>query len=386
MQTLAQLAQVEQALDGVVIALDKAEDDCDCDWFCFLVAVIAGVFIELVIVAVAISLAISTGGIAGVILGEALLVLGLAAGLGTEYLIMSTFTCDNVGVIGRSMKASLAGVRASIADNEAELQHALATRDVLIASINALTQELDAAYQSNAARVLDAKTLDAIQAQYNRLRQSLLTRAQAVAKLTQSAFNFERDAAVTLIRDAYYDQDRKGYTGAETLLHDLTGLDHIDLTGRTQKAIQLSQMVSLRKHSPLSFITLSATRTARFTTSWPISTVGTPAHTCSGSRKSGSRSWPETRSCLRAATFRTTASLWCALQTAKAPARWTMSAFLPSRTPISRGFATSACSVGGTSTQWPSPNSSHTSTIDGWDGCKTVNAIFSRMSAWRARG
>ena len=267
MQTLAQLAQVEQALDGVVIALDKAEDDCDCDWFCFLVAVIAGVFIELVIVAVAISLAISTGGIAGVILGEALLVLGIAAGLGTEYLIMSTFTCDNVGVIGRSMKASLAGVRASIADNEAELQHALATRDVLIASINALTQELDAAYQSNAARVLDAKTLDAIQAQYNRLRQSLLTRAQAVAKLTQSAFNFERDAEVTLIRDAYYDQDRKGYTGAETLLHDLTGLDHIDLTGRTQKAIQLSQMVSLRKHGPLSFITLSATRTARFTTS-----------------------------------------------------------------------------------------------------------------------
>ena len=44
-QTLAQLAQVEQALDEVVIALDKAQADCDCDWFCFLVAVIAGAFV-----------------------------------------------------------------------------------------------------------------------------------------------------------------------------------------------------------------------------------------------------------------------------------------------------------------------------------------------------
>jgi hypothetical protein len=266
-QTLTQLAQAEQALDGVVIALDQAQADCDCDWFCWLVAFICDAFITALIVAVAVAVATTTAGIGAVIVAEALLVIGIGAGMGTAYLVAATWSCENVGVIERSMKASRDGVRASIADDEAELQHALATRDVLIASINALTQELDAAYQSNAARVLDAKTLDAIQAQYNRLRQSLLTRAQAVAKLAQSAFNFERDADVALIRDAYYDQDLKGYTGAETLLHDLSGLDHIDLTGRTQKAIQLNQMVSLSKHNPLSFIALSATRTARFTTS-----------------------------------------------------------------------------------------------------------------------
>jgi hypothetical protein len=164
------------------------------------------------------------------------------------------------------MKASLAGVRGAIAENEAELHHALITRDVLIASTNALSDQLEQAYQSNAARVLDAKTLDAIQAQYNILRQSLLTRAQAVARLAENAFNFERDADSRLIRDAYYDANLKGYTAAETLLHDLGGFDHIDLTGRTRKAIQLSQMVSLRKHSPMSFLALATLRTGRFTT------------------------------------------------------------------------------------------------------------------------
>jgi Tc toxin complex TcA C-terminal TcB-binding domain len=161
---------------------------------------------------------------------------------------------------------NIAGVRGAIAETEAELHHALITRDILIASINALADQLEQAYQSNAARVLDAKTLDAIQAQYNTLRQSLLTRAHAVAKLAESAFNFERDTEARLIRDAYYDPGLKGYTAAETLLHDLSGLDHVDLTGRTRKAMQLSQMVSLRKHNPLSFLALANARTGRFTT------------------------------------------------------------------------------------------------------------------------
>jgi len=188
------------------------------------------------------------------------------AGMYYALITHDAFTCENVGTIGRSMKASLAGVQGAIADNEAELQHALATRDILIASINALSDQLEQAYQSNAARVLDAKTLDAIQAQYNGLRQSLLTRAQTTAKLAENAFNFERDADASLIRDAYYDPALKGYTAAETMLHDLGGFDHIDLTGRTRKAMQLSQMVSLRKHSPLSFLALATTRTGRFTT------------------------------------------------------------------------------------------------------------------------
>jgi hypothetical protein len=265
-QSLAQLGQVQQALNQVVIALDNAQADCDCDWFCWLTTIVVEIFITVVVFAVALSLAVATGGVfAG---GIAAFGGGIAAaaGISVAHLVHDTFTCENVGTIERSMKASLTGVQAAISDSQAELQHALATRDILIASINALTQELDAAYQSNAARLLDAKTLDAIQAQYNRLRQSLLTRAQAVAKLAQNAFNFERDAEVSLIKDAYYDQNLKGYSGAESLLYDLGGLDHIDLTGRTQKAIQLSQMVSLRRHSPVSFLALAATRVGRFTT------------------------------------------------------------------------------------------------------------------------
>ena len=272
-QDLAALGQVEQALNQVVIALDQAEADCDCDWFCWLCTIVGGLFVAAVVVAALLALGfaiIASGGTAALIIGALIAgASGGAAGAAGMYYALIThdaFTCENVGTIGRSMKASLAGVRGAIADNEAELQHALATRDILIASINALSDQLEQAYQSNAARVLDAKTLDAIQAQYNTLRQSLLTRAQTTAKLAENAFNFERDADASLIRDAYYDPALKGYTAAETLLHDLGGLDHIDLTGRTCKAMQLSQMVSLRKHSPLSFLALATTRTGRFTT------------------------------------------------------------------------------------------------------------------------
>jgi cell division septum initiation protein DivIVA len=273
-QTLAALTQFEQSLNQVVIALDQAEAECDCDWFCWLATIVGGLFVAAAVVTalLAISFAlIASGGTAAIVI--ACLLAGAsggaagAAGMWYALITYQSFTCENVGTVGRSMKASLAGVRGAIADNEAELQHALATRDVLIASINALADQLEQAYQSNAARVLDAKTLDAIQAQYNSLRQSLLTRAQTTAKLAENAFNFERDADASLIRDAYYDPALKGYTAAETLLHDLAGLDHIDLTGRTRKAMQLSQMVSLRKHAPLSFLALTTTRTGRFTTS-----------------------------------------------------------------------------------------------------------------------
>jgi hypothetical protein len=272
-QSLAQLAQVEQALDQVVIALDKAEADCDCDWFCWLVSVVYGLFTAAVIVIAALALAFAiaaTGGLAAAVLGGLIAAVGApaagAAGAFVGSLTYQSFTCENVTIVGRSMKTSLAGVRGAIADTEAELNHSLMLRDILIASINALSDQLEEVYQSNAAHALDAKTLDAIQAQYNLLRQSLLTRAQAVAKLAQDAFNFERDSEARLIRDAYYDPARKGYTAAETLLHDLGGLDHIDLTGRTQKAIQLSHMVSLSKHHPLSVLAIAATGRGRFTT------------------------------------------------------------------------------------------------------------------------
>ena len=142
-----------------------------------------------------------------------------------------------------------------------------------------------------------------------------MTRAQAAAGLAESAFNFERDADTRLIKDAYYDTSLEGYTAAETLLHDLGGFDHIDLIGRTRKAMQLSHIVSLRKHNPLSFLALAATGTAASRPRWRISTAGTPAPTCSGSRRSGSRCWSTASRCPRAATSRTTASRWSASPT-----------------------------------------------------------------------
>src|SRR5215831_17377150 len=129
---------------------------------------------------------------------------------------VTVFDCDHIGGVIERLKTAQQGLQQSINENQAELQHALATRDILIARINALQDELSEVYEANAARVLDAKTLDLIQAQYNSIRQSLLTRAQAVAAMTEDAFNFERDTNVHLIRDTYFDKDRKDWSAAET--------------------------------------------------------------------------------------------------------------------------------------------------------------------------
>jgi len=232
-QTLAAQVRAAKALDQAIDEIEGVEDQCDCDWWCWL---LTGEAVNLALGA-ALAVALTLGAAAGsaVVAGGANGILGLG-GVTLVALSENAISCADVVTIGNSMKTARAGLQAAIADNQAELSHALARRDILIASINALSQQLEEVYQSNAARALDAKTLDLIQAQYNALRQSLLTRAQAVAKLAENAFNFERDADTHLIKDAYYNTALKGYTAAETLLHDLTGLDQIDLTGRTQKA------------------------------------------------------------------------------------------------------------------------------------------------------
>lgn len=261
---LAALAQAKQAMDATIIAFQPILDDCECDWWCWLldVAVIA---LDVVVVAGILSLSLFTLPSGPGALGlSILLTLGLISAGGITIAVL--MNCESVGVIERQFKDAQQGLEKSINENQAELTHALATRDILISRINALQDELSEVYQSNAARLLDAKTLDLIQAQYNSLRQSLLTRAQAVAKLAEDAFNFERDTDLHLIREAYFDKDRKDYTAAETLLRDLDGLDYVDVTGRARKTMQLSHTVSLRKHYPLSFLTLRLTGGARFVT------------------------------------------------------------------------------------------------------------------------
>ncbi|GAA2755194.1 hypothetical protein [Actinopolymorpha rutila] len=264
-QGLTALAQAEKAVDQVVVALDAVEDQCDCDWWCWLTASLCFLFAAAIVVATSIVAAPLTPLELGffltlaipldVFVGDSLVLAGL-----------NTINCDNVGEITTEYKTTLNAIRQGITQTRAELSHALTTRDALVASISALSDQLCAVYASNAARLLDAKTLDAIQSQYNAIRQSLLTRAQSVAKLAEDAFNFERDADVHVVKDAYYDDARKGYTSAESLLHDLGGFDHIELTGRTQKAMQLSHTVSLARHYPMSLVALRATGRTRFTT------------------------------------------------------------------------------------------------------------------------
>jgi hypothetical protein len=47
-QNLAGLVQVEQALKPVVIALDQAAAECDCDWYCWLCTIATGAFLTVV--------------------------------------------------------------------------------------------------------------------------------------------------------------------------------------------------------------------------------------------------------------------------------------------------------------------------------------------------
>jgi receptor-binding and translocation channel-forming TcA subunit of Tc toxin len=252
-QTHTSLAQVEKEMANVVILLRDAVDECDCDWWCWVKLIGTAV---LSIAATIVAIALELEGLAG------LLVLADIYAIAAIY---NQITCENVSAVESQASTVLNGIRQSIQENEAELNYQLSVRDILIANITGLTDQLNEINASNQARLLNATTLNAIQAQYNMLRQSLLTRAQVMAKLTEEAFNFERDSKVRVIKSAYYDEDKKGYTAAETLLRDLEGLDYIDVTGRTrQKAMQLSHVVSLRKNYPMSFPSIPIAGRARF--------------------------------------------------------------------------------------------------------------------------
>src|SRR5206468_836693 len=135
-----------------VVLLRDAEDQCDCDWWCWLEAI--------TLFAAAAACAIAAGPMAGAAAAEfasTLVGLGVAvgvigAGVFFQAAGMETLTCDNVPQVTARYETALAGLRQGLREVEAELNHALMRRDVLIANINALSQELSEVYQSNAAR------------------------------------------------------------------------------------------------------------------------------------------------------------------------------------------------------------------------------------------
>jgi hypothetical protein len=262
-QTYTALAQLEKEMAEVVLLLRGAQGECDCDWFCWVVGVVAITFVWATLLTAAVGIGLALGGI-GVAAGAAV---ATWVGLVLTEVIVNQMTCDNIGTVGEQASTVHKGIRQAIQENEAELNYQLSVRDVLLANIISLSYQLSNINGSNQARLLNANTLNSIQAQYNTLRQTLLNRAQVMAKLTEEAFNFERDSKVHVIKSAYYDEDKKGYTAAETLLRDLEGLDYIDITGRTRKkTMQLSHVVSLRKNYPMSFPSIPVAGRARFMT------------------------------------------------------------------------------------------------------------------------
>lgn len=263
MKNLAALSQTENEVNKIVIYLDPIQNQCDCDWFCWVRVAFDEIIIGSFIFGLAAAI-VASGGVAAVVLG----LLGEAGLVAlADIVLIKEVSCDNIGDIIHNFETILTATHQAIQENDAELNYQLALRDIIIANINALNHELSEVYASNAVRVLNNDTLNLIQQQYDTLRQSLFSRAQSIAKQAEDAFNFEQDSDVHLIKDSYADglnQDKKGYTHAETLLRDLEGLDYIDITGRTQKAMQLSQVVSLRKHYPISFPSILTLGRARF--------------------------------------------------------------------------------------------------------------------------
>ena len=105
-QGLAALAQVEQALVQVIDALDEVEEECECDWFCWLVCIALNVAAAVVEVALVLALSTALGPLSVLV---ALPFAGFISGL--SIIAYREFTCQNVTTIASSMRTSLAGVR-----------------------------------------------------------------------------------------------------------------------------------------------------------------------------------------------------------------------------------------------------------------------------------
>ena len=159
---LAALTQAKKAVDQTIIALEPAIEGCDCDWWCWALAV----YMDLLVIAGAVALLLA---LAAVVPADLAVLAGLDIGTGLElllpYLTHAIVDCEGFTTVGRSLKSAQQGLEHGINENQAELTHALALRDILIARINALQAELEK-NQSNAARTGRANS-DLIQTQYN---------------------------------------------------------------------------------------------------------------------------------------------------------------------------------------------------------------------------
>ena len=262
--TISALEAGDGELGKVVQQLEKAEDDCDPEWWEYLVSVL----VVIAATAVGAGIGFLLGGPLGAVAGG-LSSLILSIGLTIQVWNDREINCDNVTQARQDFQSAHSALKTALTDARSELQHTLLQRDATIASLASLQDVYDEVLTSNQARVLNAATLSRILGILDGVRRSVVVRTHSMALMAQESYNAENDSRVNVVarsHDDYLDDDARGYTAASLLRRDVDGLEHIRITSQTRKRMQLSQVVSLSKHYPTSFASILASGNARFAT------------------------------------------------------------------------------------------------------------------------
>ena len=288
MQLLTELASTESELSRMTQELKKGVDDCDVEWWEYLLAVV--IFIGLVVTGVVL------GGLGGAALGGYLggkVGAGIGIGVGVfggftagaftafeaidalEYWDGAKIDCNNVESAYSEFNSALTQVKKALTIGSVELQVALANRDVLQAQIAALSSQLQGVYHDNASRHLNADTIENILEIYEDTRRRLIDQATILAKKMEASYHFEFGESwqylnrhtSEFIANSYSASKGKGYGAREQLLKDIESLEYLRLNSRNHKVMQLTLNVSLRKHYPSTFIGLKTGAKAPFTLS-----------------------------------------------------------------------------------------------------------------------
>ena len=262
--TVAVLARGVGELGKTVDELARAEDECDVEWWEYVVSVL----VVIAATAAGAGIGFLLGGPVGALAGGTVALI-TSIGLTIQVWNDRAISCDNVEAALGDFRQAHQSLKTALTDYTAELNYTLLQRDAVVASLASLQYTYDEAMLANQARVLNATTLSHILGVLDSVRSSTVLRAHTLARMAQDAFNAETDSRINVVAPShadYLDQDARGYTAAALLQRDLDAVEHIRITSRTRKTLQLSQAVSLRKHYPSAFGAILLSGHARFAT------------------------------------------------------------------------------------------------------------------------
>jgi hypothetical protein len=262
--TVAVLGRGENELNNTVGQLARAADDCDVEWWEYVVSVL----VVIAATAAGAGIGFLFGGPVGALAGGATSLI-TSIRLTIQVWNDRAISCENVNAALDDFRSAHQALKTALSDYTAELNYTLLQRDAVIATLASLQYTYDEAMLANQARVLNATTLSHILGVLDSVRSSTVLRAHALARMAQDAYNAETDSQVNVVARShadYLDQDARGYTAAAVLQRDLDAVEHIRITSRTRKSLQVSQGVSLRKHYPSAFGALLLAGHARFST------------------------------------------------------------------------------------------------------------------------